>query len=306
MPIQDWFGSRPRPTAGDALSVDLFEGLPHGTERRAVAVRTALRGFAGIDRIDNAPWDLSEKLGLPIRLQAIRAVFVAWCELLYDDVRPGAAAEAFGALRPLLSELDQALPHFYGRNVMGSDYAVASWQDSVEAGRRAARLVEAIETLAPEPLPFDADRRYADLLDNLVLYGPDGHDNQRAWRAAQRAAIAADCEALRRGRPARELALAPLWPEAAAAALETNLAATDWRAFDHYLKIWLRERKDGALVMGKEPAASAERMVRTAGLPAEFWSGRPATDTLYAFDYALHGRLDNPSWGSPTMKRLRP
>ncbi len=307
MSIRDWLRSGSRPPQADDRRDELFQGLPHGTERRAVAVRAALRGFAGLDRIDNAPWALSETHGLPIRLQAIRTVFVAWCELLYDGVRPGARQEAHAALRPLLDELDEALPDFYGRNVMGSDYAVASWQDSVEAARRAARLVEAIETLDPRPLPFDVERSYAELLDNLVLYGPDGHDNKIAWRAAQKGAIAADCEALRAGRlSARELALAPLWPDPASAALETNLAATEWRAFDHHLKIWLRERKDGALVMGKDAAAQEVRMVRAASLPSGFWEGRQPTDVLYAFDYLLHGRLDNPNWGSLTSVRLRP
>ena len=57
-------------------------------------------------------------------------------------------------------------------------------------------------------------------------------------------------------------------------------------------------------ILGMEPADAAERIVRTANLPPSFWETREPDDTLYIFDYCLHGALDNPNWGSDTQRAL--
>lgn len=304
MPMINWFGLWSQRPPDDLSPILQLAGLRDDTHKRAVAVRTALRGIAGLNHIDNAPWSLSEEVAQPIKLQGLRAMFVTWCELLYDGVRTDARQEAFDVLHRLLAKLDEALPDFYHRNIMSSDYAVASWQDSVEAGRRSARLIEAIDSLAFRPHVMDERRQYRDFLDTLSLYGPVGRTNEAAWRAAQRSAIGADCSVLRGGAmTGRDLMLAPLWPSSAAAALETNLASTPWTTLGQDALIWLRERKDGALVMGKDPEAAAARMIRIANLPPTFWNDRLPADTFYAFNYTLHGAMDNPHWGSASMKR---
>jgi hypothetical protein len=229
----------------------------------------------------------------------VRAVFVSWCEMLYDGVRVDARGEAFAALAPLLATLDAALPDFYARNMMSSDYAVAAWQAHVEAGRRAAALAETIETLELRPLAFDRDRTWSDGFDTLAHFGPDGRDNQTAWRAAQRAAIGADCAVLREGAmTCRDLMLAPLWPDARSGALATNLCPLRWQDLGHHADVWLSERKDGALVMGKDAQTMAIRMVGIANLPRGFWEDRHPDDAQKAFDYALYGDLENPHWGA--------
>jgi hypothetical protein len=268
-----------------------------------------LRAFPGVARIGDGPWSLGAEVDLPIRLHAIRAIFIAWTEIAFDGVREGARSDAFDSLRTPLAKLDAALPDFYARNIISSDYAVTAWQDGVEAARRAVALVEAIEALEFRTLEFDHGRSYADSLETLSLYGRDGRSNSVRWRAAQREAIAADCTALAdRTTKRREVALAPLWPTRASAALETNLTAglteTNFRELGGYIQTWVRERKDGALVLGKDPAEVAECLIKTASLPASFWDSRPAGDTLYAFDYCLHCYLDNPNWGSETMTKI--
>lgn len=290
------FWSKRRP---DDLSPAIqLAGLKDDTDKRAVAVRAALRGLYGMARIDDAPWSLSAEIGAALKLQVLRAVFVSWCEILYDGVRPGARSEAFGALAPLLATLDAALPDFYKRNIMSSDYAVSAWQAHVEAGRRAAALAEAIETLEWQKLAFDRNRSWSDSFDTLAHFGPDGRDNQAAWRAAQRAAIGADCAVLReRAMTPRELVLAPLWPDMRSGALATNLHPRQWKDLGPHAETWLRERKDGALVMGKDPQTMAIRMVGIANLPRGFWEDRHADDAQKAFDYALYGDLGNPHWG---------
>ena len=178
----------------------------------------------------------------------------------------------------------------------------------MEAARRGLSLVEAIETITFQDLPFDHGRSYQDFLDTLSIYGPTGRSDMARWRAAQRAAIGADCDVLlEKKMTLAEVALAPLWPNSGSAALETNLTmglnAQNMRAFGEYIERWLRERKDGFLVLNMDPKQAQERVVQIANLPRSFWECRPATDTLYAFDYCLHGDLGNPSWGSETMRR---
>lgn len=151
-----------------------------------------MRAFPGVARIGDGPWKLGSETELPIRLHAIRAIFVSWSEFVFDGVRNDARREAFDALAVPLAELDEGLPDFYNRNVMGSDYAVGAWQDATEAARRGVSLVEAIESLSFAELPFDRDRPYRDFLDTLSLYGPTGRDDMARWRAAQRAAIGAE------------------------------------------------------------------------------------------------------------------
>ena len=211
MSFGSWLSSRSTPAPEDKSPAIMLHELRTEADKRAVAVRTALRGFNGLREIEGAPWSLSDKLGLPIKLHALRVVFIAWCQTLYEGVRPEALGEASDALRPLLAELDEALPEFYSRNVMGSDYAVGAWQADIEAARRVAALVETVNILEFRLAPFDQQRSYTDILDTLSLYGPDATANQAAWRAAQRMAIRRDWEALRSGSTSRrKLMLEPL------------------------------------------------------------------------------------------------
>ncbi|RVC46788.1 hypothetical protein EN779_31775 [Mesorhizobium sp. M4B.F.Ca.ET.088.02.2.1] len=71
----------------------------------------------------------------------------------------------------------------------------------------------------------------------------------------------------------------------------------------HGIEKWLRERKDGSLILGMGVEQARERVVRTANLACSFWETRPATDACHAFDYCLHGDLQNPTWGSETSRR---
>jgi hypothetical protein len=308
MPNADWFALWAKRTPDDASPRIMLADLRDPADKRLVAARAAMRAFPGVSRIADGPWKLGSEVDLPIRLHAIRTVFVAWAECAYDGVRSDARGEAIAALRIPLAQLDEGLPDFYERNIISSDYAVAAWQDATHAARRGVALVEAIDTLEFGELEFDRDRPYRDFLDTLSLYGPDGRDNLARWRAVQRAAIGADCTVLREGAMTRrELALAPLWPSPASAALESNLTLAlsmkNARETGGHLETWLRERKDGSLVLGKSPEKVAEVIVRTANLPASFWTARAADDTFYAFDYCLQGYLDNPNWGSETLTR---
>lgn len=282
--------------------------LPGDENRRLVALRSAMRAFLGVALIGDGPWGLGREIDLPIRLHAIRAIFVTWSEFAFDGVRSNARREAFDALAVPLAKLDEGLPDFYNRNIMGSDYAVGAWQGNAEAARRAVSLVEAIESLEFCNPAFDKERPHADFLDTLKPFGPSGHDDLARWREAQRAAIGADCAALRENEltPA-ELALAPLWPDSASAALETNLtmdlSAKNMRELGGHLEKWLRERKDGSLILDMSAEQARERVIRTANLPRSFWETRAAADTFYALDYCLHGDLGNPDWGSETQRR---
>lgn len=276
--------------------------------KRLVTVRAALRAYPGVGDIGNGAWGLGSDTELHIRLHSLRAIFVSWAEFLYDGIRQGAREEAFDDLAIPLARLDEGLPDFYSRNIMGSDYACNSWQEATHAARRAVALVEAIRTLEFRTQPFDEDTAYRDVLDTLSLQGPAGHDNTLRWRAAQRSAIATDCDLLAsQSMTLPDLALAPLWPDFRLAALETNLTlnetARDIRQLGSRLATWLRERKDGCLVLGTGPEEAAERLSRTANLPRYFWTAREPKHTLYAFDYCLHGALDNPHWGSETSNR---
>jgi hypothetical protein len=298
MPFKDWFQVWSKQRTADVEPDTAIGSLALGADKRTVAVRAALRAFVGIAGIDEAPWSLSDELGLPVKLGALPTVFIAWTGLLFEGARPDALADALAALNPLLSKLDKALPDFYAHNIMGSDYAVSSWQDSVEGGRRAASLVQSIGTLEFRTLPFDTGRTYRDFLDTSVFYGPDGRDNQKQWRKHQRSAIAADCDLLRqRTMSHTELALAPLWRTSEAAAFATNVDTRQWADMGRYTEIWLRERKDGSLIMGKPPPAMAKRMVGIANLPSTFWDRPSVKEAFNAFDFALHGDMEHPHWG---------
>ena len=65
----------------------------------------------------------------PGNLRNVEPIRFRWCSQLFP-------AEAFDALATPLAKLDEALPGFYERNVISSDYAVAAWQDATEAARR--------------------------------------------------------------------------------------------------------------------------------------------------------------------------
>ncbi|TIV96592.1 MAG: hypothetical protein E5V85_17385 [Mesorhizobium sp.] len=286
----------------------MLANLSGDANKRLVALRSAMRAFPGVARIGDGSWRLGRETELPIRLHAIRAIFVTWSEFVFDGVRSDARREAFDALAVPPAKLDEGLPDFYNRNIISSDYAVASWQDATEAARRGVSLVEAIDALAFRDLPFDQGRSYRDFLDTLSIYGPTGRDDMARWRAAQRAAIDADCALLQEQEMTQaELALAPLWPDPASAALETNLtmslSAHNMRDLGTHVEKWLRERKDGSLVLNMGVEQAQERVVRIANLSPSFWGIRPAADTLYALDYCLHGDLGNPNWGSETQRR---
>ncbi|RAZ90459.1 hypothetical protein DPM33_13140 [Mesorhizobium hawassense] len=281
----------------------MLANLSDDANKRLVALRSAMRAFPGVAEIGEGSWGLYRETELPIRLHAIRAIFVAWSEFVFDGVRSDARREAFDALAAPLAILDEGLPDFYNRNIIGSDYAVTAWQDATRAARRAVSLVEAIDTLAFQDLPFDQGRSYRDFLDTLSIYGPTGRADMARWRAAQRAAICADCALLQKDEATHaELALAPLWPDPTSAALETNLAMSlsvrNIRDLGNHIEKWLRERKDGSLVLNMGVEQARERVVRIANLPASFWESRPAAITLRALDYCLHGDLQNPKWGS--------
>lgn len=92
--------------------------------------------FPGIARIGDGSWRLGREIELPIRLDSIRAIFVTWSQFAFDGVHNYSRREAFDALATPLAKLDEALPGFYERNVISSDYAVAAWQDATEAARR--------------------------------------------------------------------------------------------------------------------------------------------------------------------------
>ena len=80
-------------------------------------------------------------------------------------------------------------------------------------------------------------------------------------------------------------------------------AALDWFFLSNRKRLglviaaWLKERRPGALVLGRERQASEERVVRTASLPRSFWEGRSPDSVLDSFDYCLNGSLDNENWG---------
>ncbi|RUX44021.1 MAG: hypothetical protein EOS58_04560 [Mesorhizobium sp.] len=286
----------------------MLADISDDASKRLVALRAAMRAFPGIARIGDGPWGLGREIDLPIRLHSIRAVFVTWSEFVFDGVRNDARREALDALETPLAKLDEGLPDFYQRNIISSDYAVAAWQDATEAARRGVSLVEAIAALEFRDLAFDRDRPHRDFLDTLCIYGPTGRSDMARWRAAQRVAIGVDCAVLRDGEMTRsELALAPLWPDATTAALETNLTMglsfKNAQDLGYDIEKWLRERKDGSLILGMGAEQARERVVRTANLACSFWETRPATDTCYAFDYCLHGDLQNPNWGSETSRR---
>lgn len=294
--------------ADDVSPRAMLADISDDASERLVALRAAMRAFPGIARIGDGPWGLGREIDLPIRLHSIRAVFVTWTEFVFDGVRNDARREALDALETPLAKLDEGLPDFYQRNIISSDYAVAAWQDATEAARRGVSLVEAIAALEFRDLAFDRDRPHRDFLDTLCIYGPTGRSDMARWRAAQRVAIGVDCAVLRDGEMTRsELALAPLWPDATTAALETNLTMglsfKNAQDLGYDIEKWLRERKDGSLILGMGAEQARERVVRTANLACSFWETRPATDTCYAFDYCLHGDLQNPNWGSETSRR---
>lgn len=270
--------------------------------KRLVALRSAMRAFPGLANIGDGPWALGREVDLPIRLHAVRAMFVTWSEFVFGGVRPDARREALKAFAAALAKLDEALPDFYNRNIISSDYAVAAWQENVEAARRAASLVEAIGSLQFQTLPFDAGLKYRDFLDTHCFFGPDGRDNRARWRAAQGAAIGADCAVFQNNvMTLEELALAPLWPNSSSAALETDLtmggSAKNKRELGVNIEKWLRERKDGSPILGLPAEEARERVVLIANLPRAFWEGRSAAQALHAFDYCLYGDLENPNWG---------
>lgn len=270
--------------------------------QRLVALRSAIRAFPGLASIGEGTWALGREVDLPIRLHAVRTIFVTWSELAVGGVRPDARHEALEAFAAALAPLDAALPEFYDRNIISSDYAVAAWQENVEAARRAAALVEAIGSLQFQTLPFDAGRRYRDFLDTLCFFGPDGRDNRARWRGAQRAAIGADCAVLQNDvMTLEELALAPLWPNASSAAFETDATIgkrdRNRRELGESIADWLRARKDGSPIPDRPAEAARERVVLIASLPRAFWESRPAAEAFHAFGRCLRGDPEDPAHG---------
>ncbi len=248
----------------------------------------ALRGFGGIRRIDEGVWSLSRDIGLDLKLQSLRALFVSWAEATFAGVRGGARREAFSALTPLLTRLDAQMPDFYNQNIMSNDYHCASMQCFTEAGRRSAGLVEAIESLEYRLQAFDIAWDHNDILDTAYLSGPNGRDEAEAWRVAQRDALRADIHLLTSGTTCTSLMMLPLWPSSRSSAIETNVAAGGWKDFGgRCIERWIMERKDGALVMGKEPRDAAAGIVGIASQESNFWTGRPAKDVIAALQQQL-------------------
>lgn len=284
MSIADWFRAGSIEKSSAPMDELDFGNLTDDRDKRIVAVRAAIRAFPGTADIADGPWPLGTEIDLPIRLHALRATFVAWSQIVFDGVREEATAEAFEALAPYVAKLDKGLPDFYKLNFMSSDYAVAAWEDATKAARRAISLVETIDSLGFRQMPFDEGWPSRAPLNTLSIYGPSGRHDMARWRNAQRNAIASDCTVLETGRLGRrELALAALWPNRASAALETNLTlgygAKNALDLGFDLEKWMRERKDGSLVLNESPDEASERVVRTANLPRSFWETWPCKAT---------------------------
>lgn len=97
------FWSKRRPD--DVSPRIMLANLPGDANKRLVALRSAMRAFPGVAGIGNGPWELGSETGLPIRLQAIRAMFVTWSEFVFAGVRSEARREAFDALAVPLAKL---------------------------------------------------------------------------------------------------------------------------------------------------------------------------------------------------------
>lgn len=275
-----------------------------------MAIRTALRTAQSLRFITSGAWSWGHEDGEALILHAVRLLFVHWVDQTYGGVEETALASAWEALRQPLSRFDSEMPDFYSRNIMGSDYGCAAMEEATERGRRALGLVEAIATLRYHAQPFDLRRpEYSNVLHTAQFYFERSAFNQAAWPAEQLAAHQND------GARAQELSpqafmLLPLWPSAQGAALATYALQRDIllshdseygsgkTLVGHDVGLWLRERKDGALVMANPPEAQRERLVRAANLPDEFWTSRKPAQTYGRFDYLFTGALDNPHWGS--------
>lgn len=284
-----------------------LDGLPDVRQRRMVAIRTALRTVQRAKGITIGPWSWGHEDGEALILHAVRLLFVHWVAQTYGGVEERSLASAWEALRRPLIDFDRDMPDFFARNIMGSDYACASWEEETERGRRTIALVEAVATLRYEVQPFDASRHYANPLHTARFSFEGSAFNAAAWPAEQLHAHQVDAAAVKR-LPPQAFMLLPLWPTAEGAALATYALPYDIRlehdghgpgktSVGHHVAMWLRERKAGALVMANPPEAMRERMVRAANLPDEFWTSRKPAETYGRFDYLFTGALDNPHWG---------
>ena len=292
-----------RDTASPVDPRAMFGNLREDSHRRMVALRAAIRAYPETSNIGVGIWQLGGEVDLPIRLQALRTIFVTWAGFAYSGVRQAAREEAISALRIPLARLDEALPHFDRYNFVGNENQLHSHKNSTQTARRAVALVEAIETLTFATMPFDSEHSHRDFLDTGRSVSTHRSSSQ-GWIEAQAAAITADCRLLERGIGLVELSLAPLWHEAWQAARETDVMAGaahhNFRKLGSSIQRWLYERKDGGLVLGLTPAEAQEIIVKLANLPPSFWERDDPLDAIDNFDYSLLGYLDNPNWGSST------
>ena len=272
---------------------------------RAVALRAGFRAFPGLAGLGfDTYWrEAQDDKPLLTLLAATRALFVAWAELVYDGVRPDARREAAAMLSERIQAFDAAVPHFYADHSGMNDYGIDAMQQNVEAARRALSWIAWGAGLAFARPPGDSGKSYVGPFDTLARFGPTGRDESRQWAAQQSAAIDHDRALVEQGLSARALIQMPLWPDRESEAREIALADLDWFFLSNRKRLglviaaWLKERRPGALVLGRERQASEERVVRTANLPRSFWEGRSPDSVLDSFDYCLNGSLDNENWG---------
>ena len=273
---------------------------------RVLALRVALRAMpvrADLHPMNPVPVGVEEVHRL--HLLVARGLLVAFASAVYDGVPREASARAAAALDALTVSLDAGRAVFSATCGYGSDYHIGAIEGHYDCARLVVRwlreaLAEAPRTPAPHP-PYG-------MFETLQFFGPEGWQHRTDWARVQADAHAADRARLSGDESAaavRALALAPLWPDAASAAVAANLTFQAWmRAMRtptplgaHALR-WLAERTPGALVLGHAPGAEAERLVRIATLPDAFWDGAPAVDVGYTLDDCLDRRLDDPLWAT--------
>ncbi len=272
-------------------------GIHNASEKPAIQVRTALRAFGGLDGLmDQLGGCVTDELALQVRLQAFRLIFVRWSSLYFGDVRDDATSEALAAFSALFDRVQNCVATFY-RDAAGwvsSDYFISSKQEELEAAWRACALIEMYGSGKRRARPFKSVR---DDMQTLAFSGPDGWDNGHRWADAHRAAIQWDGSALSGGMPIQDLLMEPLWPRGGYAALETNFVTPVRKGLRPEAETWLRERKDGELLLSKRPRDVATRMTAIANLPRAFWERESFEQTVEAVDYALHGDMANDHWG---------
>lgn len=266
-----------------------------------IGVRSALRAFAGLSDIGiDTYWRHNREKGQTTLLMATRAIFVAWASLAYEGVSEAAIAAARTRLAGEIAAFDEAKRHFHEDHVGMNAYHIGSMVQGVEASRRVLALAAWAIGWPLERPPGEANRPFFDPLETLAPLGL----TQTVWVEHQRSAQATDRALLAQGIDVRELMFRRLWRDAAGEAYEAHAAGRSWlqlakrQMLGDRIVTWLLERRPGALVLGVRPEEAAERVVRIANLPSEFWEDRHPEDVRYGFDYALHADMGNAAWGA--------